>query len=180
MAENEVKKEKATVKMSIWFILFLVAIIAAIAVIFNQNQQIATLTMEKANLESKMNVALAESNERSAIIIRELEAIVKKYGQKPSEEVPNVPEVVIPEVSVGTYTGATAELQMTLTLAENNLATLAVVNESGDTTVSGTYSLVDTYLSFTSDDGLTTYSFVALENGSLSLVDGNVELTLSK
>ena len=178
MAENEVKKEKTTVKMSIWFILFLVYLVASLAIIFNQNQKIADLNLEVATLESKMEVALAESNERSAIIIRELEAIVKKYGKEPVT--PEVPEVVIPEVTVGTYTGAAPELQMTLTLSEGNLANLVVVNESGDTTVSGTYSLVESNLSFTSDDGLTTYSFTALENGSLKLVDGNVELTLSK
>lgn len=191
MSEAEVKKdvkaEKPTVKMNFWFIVFVVYLIASLAVMYTQHQNIQDLNTNVVTLQHEMEQNAAKSNSRTEKIIHQLENIVTEYKEslmeEPKEdEVANTP--VLPEVTTGTYTGsATTEdttTQMTLTLSEGNVASLTVVDASGDSSFSGTYTVVETTLVFTSDDNLRANTFTVNQDGSLTLVDNEVVLTLNK
>lgn len=179
MAENEVNSEKKTMKISIWFILFLIFVIVSVAYILSLHSKIDLLELQVKNAEAALVTANSSSSELKDALRKELDRVIDTYlAERPQEEKPNPIEV-----TVGTYTsvvsGEEAALSMTLTLSENNMATLVLNNQSGDSTFNGTYSITDNTVAFTSEDGLTTYSFTAVENG-LKLVDNDVDLTLSK
>lgn len=176
MAENEVKKAKLNI--SIWFILFIIYLIVSLAFILKQNTIIETLNAEVARITSESEKNLALSNTQTDIIIGKLDAIVREYkASKEQEEEPpvNTPSI---DVSMGIYNGSSDAMQMALTLSENNVASLTITNESGDSIINGTYSVAEGNVVFTSDDGMTTYNFTAVEDGSLKLVIDGVELTL--
>lgn len=184
MAEKEVKKEKASFNINIWFVLFIVYLIFSVAFILNQNQSIETLNAQIGTLNYQIENNVKQSNARTNVIISKLESIVNEYKNSLVEEENNTPVVPeVPEVTVsvaGTYAGSAENMQMTLTLAENNVASLTVTNESNTSSFDGTYSLANDTVIFTSNDATATYSFTSLEDGNLKLVDSNVELTLSK
>ena len=183
MAENEVKKEKAKVNISIWFILFIVYLIVSLAFIMKQNTTIKAKDDEIANLNSKLTSNVILSNADSNAMIIQLENMIKmlRDAQPNSVEQENNLPIVTPslEVSTGVYYGSTDDKSALLTLSENNVASLTITTaESGDTVVNGTYSVAETTVVLTSDDGMTTYNFTAVEDGSLKLVVNGVELTL--
>lgn len=184
MAEKETK-EKATINMNIWFILFLVYLIFSLAYGFsliNENKAL------KAEITNKDN-AIADMENLNKYTTDELASIIDEISNKLAEaknllDERNGKENNSITVSTGVYTGSSivsgddVSLSMTLSLLEANEATLTLTNESGDSALTGTYSVVDNTVVFASNDGLTTYSFIINEDGSLKLVDG--ELTLSK
>lgn len=179
MAENEVKKERAKVNISIWFLIFIVYLIFSLAYIFNQNSTIENLKMEVATLNSKIESTVNLSNAQSNAIIIQLENVIKELRDATIVKEDETP-VVLPstEVSVGTYNGSTEDMQMTLTLSENNVASVST-NQSGDMLdVNGTYMVAVDSVIFTSDDAMTHYTFTVNADGSLNLVGS--ELTLSK
>ena len=142
-----------------------------------QDATIKALNTELAGLKTNMESSIEISNARTNAIIVQLENIIKdlKASTEVEDKTPVTPSI---EVSMGTYNGSADEMQMALTLSENNVASLTITNESGDSLVNGTYSIADNTVVFTSDDGLTTYNFTANEDGSLRLVINGVELTL--
>ena len=186
MAEKETK-EKATITMNIWFILFLIYLIISLAYGYSLINENKALKVEIANKEQTItdieNLNQYTTDELSAIIndisgkLAEAKNLLEE--RKNQENLNNAVEI-----STGVYTGSSAvsgdevATSMTLTLSEDNIASLALTNESGDSIVNGTYSIAENTVVFTSDDGLTTYSFTANEDGTLKLVDS--ELTLSK
>lgn len=182
MAENEVKKEKANVKISIWFILFIVYLIFSLAFIMKQNATIEALNTELAGLKTKMESSIEISNSRTNAIIIQLENIIKDLKESAIVEDVEIPAPIVTpslEVSTGVYAGAVDTTNAALTLAENNVASLTITTaESGDTVVNGTYSVAETTVVLTSDDGMTTYNFTAVEDGSLRFVINGIELTL--
>lgn len=181
MAEKEVKKEKASFGMNIWFIIFIVYLVLSLVYILNQTQTIATLNDNLLILQTKYDNEIIKSNQRSENIIDDLSKIIEKYRAPEVKE-----EVNTPSTPVGTYTGSSVvaegevALTMSLVLAENNVATLTLTNESGDSLLNGTYNVVDATVNFTSEDGLTAYAFTIVDDSTLKLVDPATELTLVK
>lgn len=178
MAENEVNTEKKTLKISIWFILFLIVVIFSSAYILKLNDKVASL--ESKVKDAEYALAMANSNKTELIVSlkNDLENVIDSYlVEKQQEEKNNI------EVTMGTYSsivdGEEKSLDMILTLSENNIATLELKQDSGNSTLNGTYTVVDGTVVFASEDGLTTYSFTAVENG-LKLINNDVDLTLSK
>ncbi|MBO5142381.1 MAG: hypothetical protein J6C46_05205 [Clostridia bacterium] len=183
MAENEVKKEKATLKISIWFLLFLIYLIFSLAFgasLINENKSL------KAELTNKDNTIIDIQNTNQNDInklLSTIDSVSNMLADAKNEILAKEEQNKTVEVSTGVYTGSSAEsgenaVSMTLTLAENNIATLSVVNNAGESLYNGTYSLADSLVNFTSDDGLTAYSFTAVEDGSL--VNNEMQVTLNK
>ena len=177
MAEKE-KKEKTSFNMNIWFIIFVVYLGLSIVYFINQNQTITDLNTQVASLNTQLDEAIQNSNQRSESILKDLEALVEKYNDSK--------EVTLP-TPVGTYTGSAVvsgdevlALSMTLTLSENNVATVSVTNEAGNSLINGTYNVVSDSVTFTSEDGLTNYTFTVVNENTLVLVDNGSELTLVK
>lgn len=179
MAENEVNSEKKIMKVSIWFFICIIILIFSVAYILSLHSKIASLELQVKNAEAALVTANSSKTELIESLKKDLENVINTYL---TEKQPNEEQNPI-EVTTGTYTsvvsGEEATLSMTLTLSENNMATLVLNNESGDSTFNGTYSITDNTVTFTSEDGLTTYSFTAVESG-LKLIDNDVDLTLSK
>ena len=184
MAEKETK-EKATINMNIWFILFLVYLIFSLAYGFSLINENKALKAEIANKD----ITIADMENMKQYTADELAAIIDDISGKLAEAKNLLTEKTGNEnnsstVSTGVYTGSSmvsgddVSSSITLTLLEANEATIALTNESGDSNFTGTYSVVDNTVVFTSNDGTTTYSFIINEDGSLKLVDS--ELTLSK
>ena len=174
MAENEVKKEKTIIPVNLWFIVFIIYLIFSVAFMYNQNQTIL-------KLEHDAEVA----TENTQNIIKDLKEVLGKYDipEQKQEE----PQVELPTTPNGVYAGTATmsgdmlvNLSMTLTLAENNIATLSVVDGSGDSIYNGVYSIAEDTVNFTSDDGLTKYSFIKLDDNTLKLASDTYELTLVK
>lgn len=174
MAENENKTEKKVVEVHFGFILFLVYLIFSVAYIFSLHAQIDTLKEQVATAEQAVQDTLTNQSSLRDSLRAELEKIIDVYLTEKQEN-------NSVEVSVGTYSAAVASGDeapaMVLALAEDNVATLTFANVSGDSSLSGTYAVNENVLVFTSQDGLTTYSFAVAEDGSLSY-DGTV-LTLN-
>lgn len=178
MAENEVKKEKASINMNIWFIIFIVYLVLSLVYIFSLNKTIENQNNTIASLEETTEKA----NANSLNILKDFKEVFDKYDSILAEKV-EVPSTT----PNGTYTGSATisgdmgtTLSMTLTLSENNIASLSVVDSSGDSVYNGVYSITEDTVNFTSDDGLTNYSFVKLDENTLKLVNDTVELSLTK
>lgn len=186
MAEKEVKevkKENEAFKINIWFILFLIYLILSATYIIKQNQKIEALNANVSNLNYQLENSINLSNTNTTATIVKLENLIKDLKATLPEEENNAPVVndpVVIDPLVGVYTGSAETMQMVLSLVENNVASLKVTDESGESAFNGTYSSLESAVTFVSEDGLTTYSFTSLEDGSLKLVNDNVELTLSK
>ena len=141
MAENEAKKEKKGINMNIWFLVFLVYLIISLAYIFNlrsdltniekaKQQEIQTLQTSNYELTSKLYKVKSDLDTIYSLLAEtkiDLNSILSS-GDKVQENV---------EISNGTYTGTAAflsgdesvEVSMSLTLAEDNLATLVKDND---------------------------------------------------
>ena len=174
MAENEVKKEKTLIPINLWFIVFIIYLIFSVAFMYNQNQ-----TILKLEHDAEVDTTNTQN------IIKDLKEVLGKYDVP--EQKQEEPKVELPSTPNGVYTGIATisgdmqgNLSMTLTLSENNIASLSVVDGSGDSIYNGVYSVAEDTVKFTSDDGLTIYSFVKLDENTLKLVSDTVELTLSK
>ena len=181
MAENETKKEKATISMNIWFVLFIIYLIISLAFCFSLIQENKGLKAELAAKDTTIADIQYASQSDLNKLLKTIDNVSNMLAEAKQELLGTNEVTTNPvEISTGVYAGSSDTVSMTLTLSENNVATLSVVNESGDSTFNGTYSVAEDLVAFTSEDGLSTYSFTALENGTLRTVYNNVELTLSK
>lgn len=181
MAENETKKEKATINMNLWFVIFLVYLIISLAFCFSLIQENKSLKAEIAAKDTAIADMQYSSQSDLNRLIKTIDNVSNMLAEAKQELLGTSEVTTNPvEVSTGIYSGSSDTLSMTLTLSENNVATLSVVNESGDSTYNGTYSVAEGLVAFTSEDGLSTYSFTAFEDGTLRTVYNNVELALSK
>lgn len=181
MAEKETK-EKASLSMNIWFIILVVYFGISFLFFMNQNKTIATLNEQVANLQTQLNDAVTDSNTRSENLIKDLEKVIENYRNSTLEN-----NTTKTPVLNGTYTGTAVvtedkmpSLSMTLTLSDNKVASVTRSDLSGDTLVNGTYNVVDNSVNFTSEDGLTTYTFTVVNDSTLKLVDATLDLTLVK
>lgn len=180
MAEKEVSGEKKTIKISFWFLMFLVFIVFDVAYILGLHIKISALEDELLQARNDITSAQVNTEQRVEVLKENINLLIDEFldEQRGNNNVQKPAEV-----TTGTYTsfvsGDEATLTMTLTLSDNNIAELTLNNESGDSTFSGTYAVEDGTVTFTSDDGLTVYSFTAVENG-LRYVNEDVDLTLSK
>lgn len=189
MSESEVKKEKKHIKVNIWFLIFIIYLIFSLSYIFKLTSTINQMAEVEHNTKLEMQDLQTSNYELTAKLYKvnnNLDTIYSLLSETKSEldsvlSAEEEPAVV--EVTMGTYAGTSAFVSgdeiatsMTLTLAENNMATL-VENEA---TVEGTYVLAEDVVVFKSNDGLVVYSFKALENGSLKLVSDTIDLTLDK
>lgn len=187
MAENEAKKEKKSISMNIWFIILLVYLIFSLSYIFSLRNDIAKLENESKKEIQTLQTSNYELTTKLYTVNNNLETIYELLSETKSE----LSSVLTPEdsnqsveVSTGTYSATASqisgddmvEVTMTLTLSEDNIATV-VENE---VSLEGTYVLADDTVVFKSNDGLVVYSFDALEDGSLKLVKDDLELTLTK
>ena len=190
MSESEVKKEKKNIKVNIWFLIFIVYLIFSLSYIFKLSSTINQMAQVEHDTKLEMQDLQTSNYELTTKLYKvnnNLDTIYSLLSETKSEldsvlSSENEEPAVI-EVTMGTYTGATSvesgdenAVSMSLTLAENNMATL-VENE---VTSEGTYVLTENVVVFKSNDGLVVYSFNANEDGSLKLVSDTVELILNK
>lgn len=190
MSESEIKKEKKHIKVNVWFLIFIVYLIFSLSYIFKLSSTITQMAKVEHDTKLEMQSLQTSNHELTAKLYKvnmNLDTIYSLLSETKSE-LDSVlsaeeEEPVVVEVTMGTYTGTAASVSgddelvsMSLTLSENNMATL-VENEA---TSEGTYVLAENVVIFKSNDGLVVYSFKALENGSLKLVSDNIDLTLDK
>ena len=183
MAENEAKvetkKEKTTINLNIWFIIFVVYLIFSLAYCFSliqENKSLSEALVKKDYEISDMQYSNQVNNDRLISSIDSVIATLKEARQ----ELKGVADDETTNVSIGTYTGSSDELNVNLTLSENNIASLSIVNNAGTSSYNGTYALDNGSIVFTAEDGLTTYSFVVNSDQTLNFVYNDVDVFLSK
>jgi len=187
MAENEVKKEKKSVSVNIWFIIFIVYLIFSLSYIFSLRTDLAKIEGESKKEIQTLQTSNYELTSKLYKVNHNLETIYELLAETKidlSSVLASGDSEESVEISTGTYTGTTSqasgeetiEMSMSLTLAENNMATLV----ENDSTLEGTYTVSENTVVFSANDGSIEYSFEAVEEGSLKLVNDSLELTLTK
>lgn len=185
MAENNAKTERPSVTLNIWFVIFLVYLIFSLAYIFslvssneaykaelaNKNTEISNMQTSTQDKISNLSNTLAELSDKLALARNEVDELLGNGETNTT-------------IATGIYSGSSnlsgdEQVAMTLTLAEEGVASLIIVNASGDTDLNGTYTYAENVLVFTSEDAAVTYTFTVIENGALELADGTIVLSLN-